>query len=230
MANVDRLEFGVLLEALLGLFKVDHVPNGVEVIRLHVEVLEVEGVLPDVDADEGHVGEERVLVRRRDYLEALRCRVQAEPAPPRALDAEGRGIELLLEGIEATKVAVDGLLEGPILEDAAVAALGGGRREVLPEERVVDVATAIELEGGLESDALLGSGSLGVGLLGSVEGVDVGLVVLSMVKGHDLLGDVRLESIVRVGQVGQSVGHGGSELRGAKQCEGKKEIVVVCIL
>lgn len=34
-------------------------------------------MLPDVDADEGHEVEERVLVRRRRDLEALRGRVQA---------------------------------------------------------------------------------------------------------------------------------------------------------
>ena len=40
-------------------------------VGLDVEVLEVEGVLPDVDADEGDVAEERVLVRGGGELDAL---------------------------------------------------------------------------------------------------------------------------------------------------------------
>jgi hypothetical protein len=56
------------------------------------------------------------------------------------LDAEGRGVEFLLKGVEATKVAVDGLLEGSVVENTTLAALVRRGREVLPEERVVDVS------------------------------------------------------------------------------------------
>ena len=40
-------------------------------VGLDVEVLEVEGVLPDVDADEGDVRQQGVLVRGGDDFEAL---------------------------------------------------------------------------------------------------------------------------------------------------------------
>ena len=40
-------------------------------VDLDVEVLEVERVLPDVDADDGDVGQERVLVRRGGDLNDL---------------------------------------------------------------------------------------------------------------------------------------------------------------
>ena len=40
-------------------------------VGLDVEVLEVEGVLPDVDADDGDVGQERVLVGGRRDLNDL---------------------------------------------------------------------------------------------------------------------------------------------------------------
>ena len=40
-------------------------------VSLDVEVLEVERVLPDVDADDGDVGQERVLVRRGGDLNNL---------------------------------------------------------------------------------------------------------------------------------------------------------------
>ena len=54
-------------------------------------------MLPDVDADDGDVAEERVLVRGGDDLEFLGVGVIAEPAPARALDARGDGVHLLLE-------------------------------------------------------------------------------------------------------------------------------------
>ena len=66
-------------------------------IGLDVVVLEVERVLPDVDADDRDVREERVLVRGRDNFELLRLGVVSEPAPAGALDASGDGVHLLLE-------------------------------------------------------------------------------------------------------------------------------------
>lgn len=89
-------------------------------------------------------------------------------------------------------------LEGSVGLAAAVPAGGG---QVLPEEGVVDVAAAVEVEergdaGGLGEVALaLG---LGDGLEGAVEAVDIGLVVLGVVQLHDLARDVRLESAVVV--------------------------------
>ena len=42
--------------SLLSLLVVDDVPDSLEVVGLDVLVLEVEGVLPDVDTDDGDVG------------------------------------------------------------------------------------------------------------------------------------------------------------------------------
>jgi len=80
-------------------------------------------------------------------------------------------------------------------------AVTAGGRQVLPEEGVVDVAAAVEVEerrdrGGLCEIALaLG---LGDGLERAVEPVDVRLVVLGVVQLHDLARDVRLEGSVVV--------------------------------
>ena len=63
-------------------------------------------MLPDVDADDGDVGEERVLVRGRDDFELLRHGVVREPAPAGALDAGRRGVHLLLERCRGTVSAV----------------------------------------------------------------------------------------------------------------------------
>ena len=67
--------------------------------------------------------------------------------------------------------------------------------------------TTVEFEGSLKGDSFLGRLGLCVALLCGVEAVDVGLVVLAVVKLHDLLGDEGLERIVGVGEVGESVGH-----------------------
>lgn len=63
--------------ALLGLVEVDDVPDRVEVVDLDVQVLEVERVLPDVDADNGDERQEWVLVRGGGELEALALWVHA---------------------------------------------------------------------------------------------------------------------------------------------------------
>jgi hypothetical protein len=88
-------------------------------------------VLPDVDADDRCVREERVLVLRRRDLELFGGRVEAlerrrrsvgwedernggqthQPAPARALNGGGRGVELLLEGVKRAKRLLDRLLK-----------------------------------------------------------------------------------------------------------------------
>jgi hypothetical protein len=73
------------------------------------------------------------------------------------------------------------------------------RRQILPEESVVDVAAPMEVDQGLQRNLglyillLLGSSKL---LRCGVEAVDVGLVVVLVVELHDLAGDGRLERAV----------------------------------
>ena len=94
--------------------------------------------------------------------------------------------------IDTPEVSFDLLLEGPRRELTTALALRG---KVLPEERVIDVTAAIELESRLELDAVFGGVGLGIGLLGGVKAVDVGLMVLLVVKLHDLTGNVGLECL-----------------------------------
>ena len=109
-------------------------------VGLDVLVLEVESVLPNVDTDDRNEAQERILVGGGRELQTLGSGVIPEPAPAGALDGRSGGVELLLEGIEGAPLLDDGLLEGAVAEGAAVAlALRRGGREVLPEERVVDV-------------------------------------------------------------------------------------------
>ena len=71
--------------------------------------------------------------------------------------------------------------------------------QVLPEEGVVDVATTVEVDQWLQSNLGLDI-TLLCGLLellgGSVEAGDIGVVVLGMVKLHDLAGNGWLESAI----------------------------------
>ena len=57
------------------------------------------------------------------------------------------------------------------------------------------MTAAIELESRLELDAVFGRVGLGIGLLGGVKAVDVGLMVLLVVKLHDLTRNVGLECL-----------------------------------
>lgn len=86
------------------------------------------------------------------------------------------------------------------------------------------LTTTVELESTLESNSLLGSASLGVSLLGGVQSVNIGLMVLLVVKLHDLAGDVGLESIVGVRKVGESVARHVSVVDGGERI-GMRELV-----
>lgn len=91
--RAQNLELGAATsfkEALLGLLPVDDIPDGVQIlssicqnrvsyasidhqtyINLDVEVLQVECVLPDVHANDGDEGQERVLVSSGGDLKTL---------------------------------------------------------------------------------------------------------------------------------------------------------------
>ena len=81
--------------------------------------------------------------------------------------------------------------------------------QILPEERVVEVATAVEVDqrrlgGGLGHIAA--GLCLGYCLESGIEAVDVGLVVLGVVQLHDLAGDVGFERAIVVWTASWSAG------------------------
>ena len=82
--------------ATLSFFEIDDLPDGFEVLRdhqisekekrqyiirthvsLNVEVLQVKGVLPNVNADDGNVRKERILVGSGDYFQFSGARIIA---------------------------------------------------------------------------------------------------------------------------------------------------------
>lgn len=74
----------------------------------------------------------------RSYVAEVRT---YKPAPSRTLDSSSGGIEILLERIERTKGLVNSILKRTRVQGATTTlTLAGGRCEVLPEERVVDVS------------------------------------------------------------------------------------------
>src|SRR5690554_4213584 len=129
------------VEASSGVRPVHDVPPRGHVVRLDVDVVEVEGVLPHVEHDDRHEAERdvRLLVVELDDDELLAHRVPREDRPARALDAQRVGREVLLEGLEGAEELVDRRSQ---LADG-LAALGG---EDLPEDRVVHVAAEVERE------------------------------------------------------------------------------------
>src|SRR3954454_13638754 len=125
-----------LLEAPAHLVPVHDVPPRLQVVRALVLVLEVVGVLPDVDAEEWRLpgGDRRVLVGRARDLEAAARPVVDEPGPAASELPDARCVHLLLELVEAAERLLDRAGEGPARLAAAV------RAHDLPEEAVVGVA------------------------------------------------------------------------------------------
>lgn len=48
-------------------------------VSLDVEVLEVEGMFPDINANDGDMAQQRILVRGGDDFELVVCRVHTLP-------------------------------------------------------------------------------------------------------------------------------------------------------
>ena len=81
----------------------------------------------------------RVYLGQKLYITYAKA-ITYKPAPTRALDARGGSVERDDEGVVGAPLLDDELLERALMQHATGAlALGGRRREVLPEERVVDV-------------------------------------------------------------------------------------------
>jgi len=78
--------------------------------------------------------------------------------------------------------------------------------------------SAIKLKGCLQRDALFWGGGFRVRGLRCVQRVHVSLMVLRVVQSHDLLRDIRLKRIVRVGERGKSICHFGAVVSGGGGC------------
>lgn len=125
-------------EAVGDSLPVDDVPDGVEVVGADVLVLEVVGVLPDINSqkrDQSSGGLEGVLVGGGGDLKTLELLVVAQPTPSGALNSGSLSIELGDKLVKRTP----GLLN--LLEELArgLGDLLVARGQILPEEGVVDM-------------------------------------------------------------------------------------------
>src|SRR5712691_1466720 len=135
---------GRLLIPAGDLLPVDDVPPGGEVVGAAVLVLEVVGVLPDVDAEQRHlaVADRAVLVRRRQHGETGAVPDEPRPAAAEALDAGV--VHRRLQLVEAAEHGLDRRPQLPVRVAAAV------RAHDLPEERVVRVPASVVAHGGTD--------------------------------------------------------------------------------
>lgn len=121
-----------------------------------------------------------------------------EPSPAGTLNTSQSGVHLVLELAEAAVGVVDSLGKSTRWGLTTTGALGS---QVLPKEAVVQVTTAVEVDGGLQVD--LGSNvTLVLSLLqllnGGVVAGDVGVVVVLVVQLHDLSVDSGLKGAIVV--------------------------------
>lgn len=199
LRHLQRSFLHALVVAILSLSPVNNVPPVLQVGGLVVLVLEVPGMLPAIPADNRMVRGEWVLVLERDKLKAADLR-KTEPAPARALDRSSSRVECRLKLLKVTKLLLNSLLQGAILQLAATLA---DRSHARPEKRVVNVTATVELDSALQLN-LLGKVVRLEGLIKrlhrSVKVVHVGNVVLVVMHRHDFLRDEGFKGIVGVGE------------------------------
>lgn len=135
------------------------------------------------------------------------CSVLDQPSPSTSLDGCQSRVHLGLEVAERAVGLIDGLGQGTGGWLSTTGALGC---QVLPEQTVVQVATSVEVDGPFESD-LSGNVVLSLGLLELLDGVvvvgNIGLVMLRVVKLHDLTRDRGLQRTVVVWLQSAAVRH-----------------------
>jgi hypothetical protein len=139
-------------------------------------------MLPHINAKDRHFAPPhyRVLIfRRYDSQPLLLSRLNLDqPSPATALDSQQRGLECVEEGLFIAPRGLDLLDE---LWCGGRLGLGGGSGcKVLPKQRVVNVASGIELDGGLQSHLR--------GDVGSVHGL--GLCFQCSVEVCDILSEL----------------------------------------
>lgn len=177
--------------------------------------LEVVCVLPHIDADDGDfVSHDGVLVLCGDDAQAaLGRRGTDEPSPAGALHLVEGAREAIDHVVKGPKRRAHGRREAGGAGLWVLRVLRGGRGEVSPEEGMVDVAAAVELDVREEGYLVGNVGGFRVGGQCVVEVVDVGLVVAIMVKGHDRLGDGGFEGLARCVSAGEGPASGDSHCR-----------------
>lgn len=180
-------------------------------------VVDVEGVLPDVDVEQGHEAEglhicDQVLIHGGAILEALGVGVVYEPSPAGALDLSGLSVEGFDESIIRAPAVLDCLSERRRITGTGAATAGDGC-QTFPEEGVVPVTTSEEayISGNLSESGiiLLGQGSIDLVELLVVLG-HVRFVVTVVMVVHLSLAQHGLQGVQLVGKGNLDDPGGGS--------------------
>ena len=191
------------LVILRDLVPIHHVPPRLDVIGPAVLVIEIIGVLPDVDAEDRRVAvhQRAVLVRRGNHFE-LAALVLDQPGPAAAEAARPGRREFFLERVEAAEGGFD------VVAQFAGRFAAGVRAHDFPEEGMVRVTAAVVAHGGANVfghgveilDQILDRfrGELGLVFERVVDVGDVSLVMLGVMDFHRPRVDVRLERVVGV--------------------------------
>ena len=154
-------------------------------------------MLPSIDTQERfELSDDRVLIRIRPHLKSSGLGILHQPSPSAPLYARQFRVHDFLQSIKSSVCLIDGLAQLSAWGLSSTGRLGG---EVLPEEGMIDVAAAVEVDERLEGN--LGGGGFGRGgrgkLLGSgVVRIHIGLVMFGVMKFHDLAGDGGLEGAI----------------------------------
>mmetsp|Transcript_9443 Transcript_9443/g.16469 ORF Transcript_9443/g.16469 Transcript_9443/m.16469 type:complete len:254 (+) Transcript_9443:600-1361(+) len=190
-------------EAFLDDIPVDNVPNGLDVIRTDIFVVEVVCMFPYINAQQGLQSSsrlQRILVGKALDVDHFGLGVVHEPPPAGSLNGHGLGADFGDHVVFATESFLNGRIEGTSL---LVGRIG---RQILPKEGVVDVTASVELQGPLEGDGSRDvSGDHGrVDLFhGGIQVGDVRLVMFRVMDLHDLCRNGRLQGVVIVWKIGQ---------------------------
>lgn len=125
-----------------------------------------------------------------------RLHILYQPAPSTSLDASQSRVEQLLHSIQATIRMVNCLCKRTARRLPTTLVL---RRQILPEQAMIEVSTAVKVDEWLKSDLRcnIAGGLGGLHLLGEfvVRGY-VGVVVFAVMKLHNLARDGWLERII----------------------------------
>lgn len=194
-------------EALLSRLPINHIPDSIEVFSLPILVLQAASqiidqhnrfhirtshtrkgihslisMLPRINPQQRlKLPHHRILIRICPYPHLPSLRILNQPSPPTPLNPRQFRIHHLLQALQPTIRLINGALQSPAWLSAPTLARW---RQILPEQRVVDVAAAVEVDEGLQGDLLRGGGGRGEFFGGGVVGVYVGLVVVFVVEFH----------------------------------------------
>lgn len=201
----EHLSLG-LGKSLGYILPVDDLPDVLQVVRSHILVLQVVGVLPHVNTqqrDQASGGLEGILVGSGGDSQSLVGLVPTQPAPSRTLHTDGGIGHGSLEVLQRAILGIDQVLQ---ITGTQLSATLGGRNQVLPENGVVQVTTAVELDVLLQGNdcrSIILGDSISKLLRCNVQVVDIGGMVLGMVNFHNLGRNEGFKFTIVIGQIRQ---------------------------